>query len=202
MNDIRAGKRSLRRAVKITLLALDPLVRERQSSRILSIAASVPEFAQAKAVLLYVSAFPEEVPTRGLCKLCLARGQKLVLPRVDRERGRLRLHHVVDLDRQLREGCMNIPEPASETPEASPRDVEWAWIPGIAFDTRGFRLGRGGGFYDRLIPELRPQVSRWALAYREQLVERLPVEAHDQKIDAVVTPRGVQHVSLAARPFS
>ena len=61
-------------------------------------------------------------------------------------------------------------------------------VPGLAFDARGYRLGRGAGHYDRLLPRLRPEVSRWALILDCQWVEDLPVEPHDIPLDGVVSP--------------
>ena len=55
-------------------------------------------------------------------------------------------------------------------------------VPGLAFDARGYRLGRGAGHYDRLLPTLRPDAPRWALALDCQLVEGLPIEPHDVPI--------------------
>ena len=61
-------------------------------------------------------------------------------------------------------------------------------MPGLGFDDLGFRLGRGAGHYDRLLPLLRPDAPRWALALDCQWVEDLPVEPHDVPIDGVVSP--------------
>ena len=59
---------------------------------------------------------------------------------------------------------LGIPEPRPDLPEVPPAAVDWALVPGLAFDERGFRLGRGAGYYDRLIPLLRPDAICWASA--------------------------------------
>ena len=70
-------------------------------------------------------------------------------------------------------------------------------MPGLAFDAEGFRLGRGKGHYDRLLPTLRPEAPRWALALGPQWVDALPVEAHDQPLDGIL---GVGRAAIRPRP--
>jgi len=59
-------------------------------------------------------------------------------------------------------------------------------IPGIAFDLHGRRLGRGKGFYDRLLTEIRGV--KCGIAFDEQIVEKIPVEPHDVRMDFILTP--------------
>jgi 5-formyltetrahydrofolate cyclo-ligase len=188
--DPRAAKRALRRATVAAILALDPEERRRQESALLERVETLPGFDGARTVLLYAPAFPEEIDTAPLLRAALGRGLRLVLPRVDRARWALTLHPVAELARDLRPGTLGIPEPAPELPELDPSAIDWALVPGLAFDARGHRLGRGAGHYDRLLPRLRPEVPRWAIALEPQLVEALPVEPHDQPLDGVALPSG------------
>ena len=66
--------------------------------------------------------------------------------------------------------------------------MDWALIPGLAFDMRCYRLGRGGGHYDRLLPRLRAESPRWALGFDCQIVPELPIEPHDAQLDGIATP--------------
>lgn len=76
---------------------------------------------------------------------------------------------------------------------AVPEDhVDPAWpdvvvVPGLAFTPAGDRLGQGGGWYDRFLPRLRPECVTVGVAFAEQIVDVLPVEAHDVRVDRVVT---------------
>ena len=65
------------------------------------------------------------------------------------------------------------------------------FVPGLAFDLEGNRLGRGGGWYDRVLAGLGKAVKRVGLAYEFQIMERLPVEAWDQKVHQIVTEKRV-----------
>jgi 5-formyltetrahydrofolate cyclo-ligase len=112
----------------------------------------------------------------------------VLCPRVERAEHHLRLFQIRSLATDLEPGILGIPEPKLTCPEVKPNQVDWALIPGVAFDRRCFRLGRGGGLYDRFLPLLRPDCLRWALGFNCQLVDQLPIEAHDVPVDGVSFP--------------
>jgi len=184
----RLLKRSLRRQMVAAVMSIVGPERSSQQARLIKSVAGLPGLDQAGTVLLYVNAFPEELNTRPLLTDALSRGQRLICPRVDQADRRLRLFQIVSLSTDLVPGMLGIPEPRAGLPEVEPREVDWALVPGLAFDERCFRLGRGGGFYDRLLPTLRPTVPRWAIGFDCQLIPELPVEPHDIPVDGVVTP--------------
>ncbi len=98
------------------------------------------------------------------------------------------LYHVIDTAKDLRSGTLGIPEPRRDCPTIEPGAIDWVLVPGLAFDGRCQRLGRGAGHYDRLLPTLRPDVLRWALIFDEQWCDDLPIEPHDIPLDGVVSP--------------
>jgi 5-formyltetrahydrofolate cyclo-ligase len=199
--DIRPQKQSLRRAMVDRILALDPDDRRGQEADLADRFAVLPGFEEARIVLIYVSAFPEEIATGPMLLGTLGRGKRLVCPRVDRAERRLRLFEVTDPELDLARGTLGIPEPRRRCLEIAPDQVDWVLVPGLAFDDRGFRLGRGAGHYDRLLPTLRPDAPRWALALDCQWVEALPVEPHDVPLDGIVSPRkgAIPRVTARAR---
>ena len=76
-----------------------------------------------------------------------------------------------------------------KTPELTPKNVNLAIIPAVGFDVHGNRLGRGGGFYDRLLSKLKcPKIG---VCFDLQIVDSLPVEAHDAKVDLIVTEKRI-----------
>ncbi|HEU5117666.1 MAG TPA: 5-formyltetrahydrofolate cyclo-ligase, partial [Isosphaeraceae bacterium] len=188
-------KRALRREIPERIRALDPLERLRQENSVRALLPKLPGYDEARVVLLYASAFPEEIDTRPLIDSALERGQRVLCPRVDRTLRALRLFEIRDPSRDFQPGTLSIPEPATHCPERSASEVDWALIPGLAFNLQGFRLGRGAGHYDRLLPQLRSDCPRWALALDPQWVEDLPVEPHDQPVDGVASASRVQAVS-------
>src|SRR4051812_10414321 len=138
--DLPTEKRALRRAVIARILALDPAQRRREEAELADRLVTLPGFAAAGTVLMYVAAFPEEIATGPMLAEALRRGQRLVCPRVDRPARALRLHQVEDLQADLVRGPLGIPEPRPDRPEVPPADIDWALVPGLAFDARGFRL--------------------------------------------------------------
>ena len=170
------------------ILALDRQRRRHDEAILAARLPALPGFATARSVLLYVTAFPEEIATGPLLAHTLERGKDLVCPRVDRAEGRLRLFQIDDPARDLEPGTRGIPEPRRDCLEVAAEAVDWVLVPGLAFDARGYRLGRGAGHYDRLLPTLRPDVSTWALIHDCQWVKDLPVEPHDVPLDGVASP--------------
>ncbi len=183
--NLRDRKVALRREVIARVLAMDPGSRRAQEVTLTDRLSTLPGFGAARTVLLHASAFAEEVETRPILARALDLGKRLVCPRVDRAARRLRLFVVSDPGRDLVPGLRGIPEPDPGCSEVEPKAVDWALVPGLAFDRRGYRLGRGAGHYDRLLPTLRPDAPCWALVLDVQWVVRVPIEPHDQPLDGV-----------------
>ena len=173
----------MRKQVIAQLLSMDPDDRSHQEAALLDRFPHLPGFAHSHVVLLYASHFPEEINTRPLVDLAISLGKTVVFPRVDRVTKRLVPH----LATETFPGTLGIPEPLATHPIVDPRAIDWALVPGVAFDRHGFRLGRGGGFYDKLLPTLRPNCPRWALILEPQWVDSVPVEAHDARLDGVAS---------------
>lgn len=146
-----------------------------------------PLLQEAPVVLTY-AALPEELPLDPLIQRLLADGRTVGLPRVTGP-GVLALHVVTDLD-DLVPGAFGVREPTQDSQTLAPDAVAAVLVPGVAFDRDGGRLGYGGGYYDRLLPRLGGAV-RIGVCLEAQLVPAVAVEAHDQRVDAVVTEAGV-----------
>jgi len=185
---IQESKRRLRRKTRRAIRALAPAERASQEARLRAKVETLPGFTEAGLLALYEPGFPEEIDTRPIALDVLKAGRTLVYPKLDAETQSLRLFEVTDPATQLQPGAFGIPEPVASGPEIAPDAVDWVLVPGLAFDRRGRRLGRGGGHYDRLLPKLRPDARRWAIALKPQLVIEVPLEAHDQPIDGVLFP--------------
>lgn len=187
---IKAQKLALRRTVRARIGAMNLLDRQTQEALVTHHLARIPEFLRAETVLVHAATFDDEVATMPLLKLALAAGKRLVCPRVAANRHELELGEVVDLNRDLVGGYRLIGEPAAGCRLVAPAEVDWALIPGLAFDRAGGRLGRGGGFYDRLIPAFRPDVTCWAMILAAQWVDQIPREPHDRPVQGVVDHLG------------
>lgn len=88
---------------------------------------------------------------------------------------------------QLQPASFGLMEPGPSCPVVDPREIGAVLVPALAYDRRGFRLGYGGGYYDRFLPLLDPAAVTVGLAYETLLVDELPVESHDRRVRWVVT---------------
>lgn len=178
MVDDRAGLRAL---IRGRLLALSQDTRAASDRAIQRrLADDLPPDGD---VLAY-AALADEVDLGPLLEDLAAQG-RLLLPRVVGET--LDLVRITDLQAQLQPGRWGIREPVAAL-EAE-RDVAPVvlWVPGRAFDRRGGRLGRGGGFYDRLLAGRLSTARKVGVSRDVQMVERVPMAAHDVWMDGVCT---------------
>ncbi len=111
----------------------------------------------------------------------------LAFPRFQATTGVYELAEVADLDNDFVRGRYGVLEPRQDVPALARGDRSMAWlVPGIAFDPDGNRLGRGGGFYDRLLRDSKKTI-KIGIACECQLVSHIPVDDHDIPVDVVVT---------------
>lgn len=125
-------------------------------------------------------------------------GAEIALPRIEGER--LIFHRVTEPERDLCLGQFGAREPfAKDATRVFPEDAATVLVPGLAFDAQGGRLGRGGGFYDRFLEASGMQARRIGVCFACQLVERVPLEGHDARLDAIVTEDGWTEVRNSGR---
>lgn len=184
--DIPSEKRRLRRLVVDRILAMDLNDRAREEAELEQRFPLLSGLKQAETILLYLSHRPEEFDTRAMVAWAIRAGKIVACPRVDSNDKMLRLHRLESLERDLLPGPFGIPEPTPDCRELAPAEIDWALIPGVAFDQFGNRLGRGGGYYDRLLPNLRPEVTCVAMVLTPQWVETVPTEPHDRLLHGIV----------------
>ena len=173
-----ARKQALRKLMRERKAMHDPESRLSASRIIAEKLESMPAFREARCILLYHN-LPDEVVTTEL--IARWHGQKRIL-----------LPVVVGDDlvltdyrpERMHTGSFGISEPEGE-PFTDYDAIDLAIIPGMGFDPHGNRLGRGRGYYDRLLPRLKAPLV--GIAFSWQLVEEVPVEPHDRRVDSVIT---------------
>lgn len=184
--DLREAKRSLRARILLARDALPALTRERYAAAIVAALCAREDFRLARTVLLSL-AFRSEWETRPLLRTALASGKRVAAPRVNAASRMLEAYAISDPERDLGPGFRGIAEPLPHCPALALDAIDWVLVPGVAFDTRGRRLGYGGGYYDRLLPLLRDDAHRVAGAFDLQVVDRVPIAPHDRPLDAIMT---------------
>ena len=115
----------------------------------------------------------------------MERGGEVAFPVVIKGQG-LIARKVADAS-QLAPAPFGLREPPPSCPAVDPLEIGAVLVPALAYDRRGYRLGYGGGYYDRFLPLLGPSVVSVGLAYEALLVDRLPIESHDRPVQWVLT---------------
>jgi 5-formyltetrahydrofolate cyclo-ligase len=166
------------------------------STRVQQRVLSSQAYLAATKIVLYAP-LGGEVETALIAADALRSHRRLYYPIVDREHRRIRLGAVSDLS-ELAPGAFGILEPAAagalEAGELGPALV---CVPGVAFTPAAARLGRGGGYYDRLLAALCAEAVTAGVGYSFQLIDRLPEQLHDRRLDLVVTESAVYATSGA-----
>lgn len=170
--------------------AMPPRERRARADRIIARLCALEEFSRARTVMAY-SGFGSEIDTLPLLREILTLGKKLVLPRVSREQGMLVTYLVENLQDNLQSGTWGILEPnLDRCAPIDPVHVDLVIMPGVAFDRQGGRLGYGKGYYDKLLAACMTRGFKpvtVAAAFSDQLVESVPMEGHDVRVDVLVT---------------
>lgn len=128
-----------------------------------------------------------EVDTRAVLVKLLALKKKLFLPAVNREREEIAIFQVKNLTRDLTPGSYGILEPRpGRCVPGRPSDLDLVLVPGLGFDRKGGRLGHGKGYFDKFLRKVK-RAKKIGIAFKEQILEKIPLEKHDQRVDRVIT---------------
>jgi 5-formyltetrahydrofolate cyclo-ligase len=188
MNDMNS-KAVIRRQLRDTLAAMGETDRHARSAAACRLIIASPEFEAARVVMLYLST-PTEVDTAPLALRCWQENKAVVVPKVSWDQRRMLPVEITS----LRDGLTTtgpVREPIAGKP--IPLDmIDLVVVPGLGFTPKGFRIGRGMGFYDRFLAQPEFNGLSCGLAFDQQVVEELPVLDHDVPLSMLVTDRGIR----------
>ena len=173
---LRTQMRALRRA-----LGEDEQARCAQA--VLERLRGLAPYHSVRCVMAYAAA-RGELPLDAVLRDVLASGRTLLLPRCGAP-GEMTARRVTALA-QLRPGAYGLPEPGDDCPAIDLLEIGLILVPGTAFDRTGGRLGQGGGYYDRFL--LRTRALRVGVCHDFALLERVPTQPHDARMDCILTP--------------
>jgi 5-formyltetrahydrofolate cyclo-ligase len=184
-----SGKAVIRRQLRETLSAMTEADRHAKSMAACRLIGAAPEFDAARVVMLYLSN-PTEVDTASLALKCWQQNKSVVVPKVSWDQRRMLPVEITSLKDGL---TMTGPvrEPVSGKP--IPLDlIDLVIVPGLGFTPKGFRIGRGMGFYDRFLAQTEFVGLSCGLGFEEQVVADLPVLDHDMPLSMLATDRGIR----------
>lgn len=177
-------KALLRKSVIGQLRELTVSQHAQMSSTILEKLLEDPEFQKSETIGVTISRWPE-VDTIPLVEACWQLGKKVAAPKcfaTDRTMD-FRLIHTLS---QLEVVYMDLQEPIeSQTQAIGPESIDLLIVPGVVFTESGYRIGFGGGYYDRYLSGFSGKTR--SLAFEFQLAGELPIESHDIPVDGIIT---------------
>jgi 5-formyltetrahydrofolate cyclo-ligase len=196
MSDGGAGgsaKEQLRREMRARLRGMSPALHAEASLVICELAANLPAFRASRCVALFAP-LPSEPDLHPLVEEAWAQRKRVVLPLMIKRGAvpELDWHEVTSWDDVVVPGPFGLREPDPlRCPRVTTAELDCAFVPGMAFDEEGFRLGRGGGFYDSFLGHAPKLLECVGLFFHAQQVERVPREPHDQALLSVITEDGL-----------
>lgn len=178
-------KEALRRIIRAKKAAMPAADLHRLSRQITARLLALPVVSEASTLMLYHS-LPDEVATPDAIESLAAGGKTVLLPRVINERDME--PRVYSGKETMEKGAFGIMEPQGE-PFVRYGEIGVIVVPGVAFDKAGNRLGRGKGYYDRLLRRM-PEAYKIGLCFGFQIVEHINAEGHDVPMDCLLSENG------------
>jgi 5-formyltetrahydrofolate cyclo-ligase len=188
-----SSKETLRREMRARLRAMAPALHAEASLVICQAAANLPAFLKSRCVALFAP-LPSEPDIHPLIEEAWAQGKRVVLPLMIKRRPvpELDWHEITGWDDVVVSGPFGLREPDPlRCPRVPMAELDCVFVPGLAFDSEGFRLGRGSGFYDSFLSLTPPTLSCVGLMFSLQKVSAVPREPHDQALRCVITEEGL-----------
>lgn len=176
-------KPNLKRSLRTERIQMSKRAVREKSLRIYRQLIDMPAYQLARRIACYVS-IKNEVDTRIVIQNAIGDGKQVGVP-ITREDGDMDFQSIAELN-DLRPVHYGLREPIPDFQKVLlPHTIDLILVPGIAFDRSGHRIGSGGGYYDRFLA--RTEAVRIGLSYSFQIIDRVPAEPHDVKMDLIIT---------------
>jgi 5-formyltetrahydrofolate cyclo-ligase len=184
MIDLRSEKAHVRKDIRDQFKALSMEQWQEWSTRITCRLIDLPEYKSASTIMVFLS-FSREYDTGPIVRHAFGAKKTICAPKVDWNAWQMKPIRISAPD-DIYKDEHGLPEPAgSEIVEADTIDL--ILVPGIAFDTYGHRLGRGGGFYDKFLSRVDLRAIRLAPTFDFQVLPNIPCDVHDERVDIILT---------------
>jgi 5-formyltetrahydrofolate cyclo-ligase len=185
---ITVDKKQLRQEMKGKMASIPKSLHEEKSLTIAEQLYKEPEWVNAKTVGVTISRHPE-VDTYQIIKKAWELGKNVVAPKCIPSTKQMDFRVLEDFN-QLETVYFGLLEPKeSITRKVEPEKIDLLIVPGLSFTREGYRLGVGGGYYDRFLEKYRG--NKISLAFDNQIASKLPVEEHDLPVDKIITDQEV-----------
>ncbi len=182
-------KREVRHKVLALRDALSAQQLEEFSKKIFLELKQLPVYKNAVTIMSYLT-HGSEVRTEQIIEESLINDKKIILPKTNQKKNELDLYQINNLDKDVEPGIFGIREPVPErTISINPSQLDLIIVPGVAFDLKGFRIGYGGGYYDRFLALFPKEIDTIGLAFEVQILKEAPINSTDQAVDLILTEK-------------
>lgn len=161
---------------------------KKNSNAIMDKITSLDIYKQSKVVFIYMD-FKNEVMTSNLIKRMLSEKKRVVIPYTDNINTVL-IPSEITKESDLKQNSFGYFEPKSILP-VNIEEIDLVIVPGVVFDKNLNRIGFGKGYYDKILNRLKPSAKKVALAHDFQVLEDIPAEEHDVKMDMIITEKNI-----------
>ena len=144
-------------------------------------------YRSAKTIFTFVS-FRSEVDTHWFINHAIEDRKIIYVPKVASKQEGMDAYRISSMS-DLTAGYFGILEPLSKCSKVNIKDIDLVLIPGLAFGREGGRIGYGGGFYDRFLRCAKEETQKVALAYNFQILDEVPADQWDIRMDAIITDK-------------
>jgi 5-formyltetrahydrofolate cyclo-ligase len=183
--DLQAKKTALRSNIRAELKKLSEAKRLKDSAHLRARLLRQDVWNNARSVSFFAP-MSEEADIWPLMTEALKSGKTVALPRFSREAQSYVVCLVEDMEEDVKAGSFGIREPTGACREIPMNRLDLILVPGLAFDLNGRRLGKGKGYYDRLLAGV--SGIKCGVAFDEQVVSEVPAGPHDVRVNCILTP--------------
>ena len=185
------AKKTIRSEIARLRMALSETERSRCSALIASFVCNLDEFKSANSIMVY-AAKDNEVDTADIIRTAYRDRKGVLFPKYNTDTGGLDARRVSDTKKDLEIGAFGVLEPCTGKTESVPAEnIDLVLVPCVAVDRNGFRVGRGGGCYDRFLGAGTGAGRSIGIVYDFQYVTAFDVQEHDVPVDMIISEKGV-----------
>lgn len=182
------NKKDLRKEMLKKRSALSNEIREEDSKTVANSLYETEHYKKAETIMAFLS-FGSELNTRYLIEDSIAKGKIVVIPVMVPETKELKISRILDYS-ELEIGHYNIMTPKEEFLRfLDPKTIDLILVPGLIFARDGYRVGYGGGYYDRFLAGIDNSVAKIAIGFDMQIIDRVPTDHYDIPVDYILTEK-------------
>jgi len=176
-------KKNLRAKLQRKLNEIDQRMYRLKSDAVHQVLFQSDYWQSSSCIGITISRFPE-VDTYKIIKRAWAEGKRIVAPRCISSNHTLEFYLIQNFD-EVEPTFYGLLEPFKHLPQVDSNHIDLMIVPGLAYTREGFRLGYGGGYYDRLLANYKGVTL--SLVFKEQIMDRIPIDQHDVPVQVLVT---------------